>query len=86
MRRSLSDLDPVEYRELRELVAFGKMPRLIVLARFVQAGFLEPGTFQVRAGIKELIAANEREKKRVHVLTPTQTEAALKARKEPVIL
>ncbi len=81
-RDRLKALNPVEYRDLRELAVHGVTPLLKTLGRFIQLGLVEPRTFQLRRGVREEVLERERVKKRVHLLNPTQMEQSLRARKE----
>ncbi len=84
-RDRLKCLNPVEYRDLRELAAHGVVPRLKTLGVFVQAGLVYPASFRLCAGVRDEIAAKEAAKKRTHLLSPTQLEQSLRARKESPI-
>lgn len=84
MHKTLSALNPIQLDALRQMILTGKVPHLMTLAKFVQIGFCEPGTFRVSPGVRrELLAKREPP---ARVLNPEEVLRALRSRKDAVVL
>lgn len=82
---SIEKLNPIQLSDLKKFVLVGKVPRLMTMAKFVQLGFIEPGTFEVKPGLKQALTEHDKEKNRSRLLTPGDMMRAMNARRDPVV-